>query len=552
MMVESSALDIVITKLYLYECGKYHDQYRRGLATHLDADVLNTFNSATHNGQHISNKSMAKVVGQILVPNSSVEKKVGIEYGWQQKRYRFVMELTITNRFGAFRQRKIITGWTDHNEGIITNSSLHPGNVLLSPNMRFYINNEITLRDTIIPGGINGHAVYNTTPIYADHYLTGYYEYNAGNYNVNEMSVRPEDIVASLAAGSQIMSMAGGQFVDTSSLFVGNAIKLSARVNESPVYYLTRILKNFAEAREAAQQIGLDEFSSIENTMMETSTLVGERLPQDNLWLRQLRQVSDFIRDGFFTYGQLCEIFSEPAIDAVTKIMQYQITPGTVILPADTSNSNEFYNSDGASVTMSKVMNSLPSIMMDSLLESVGYIYSNNNAGCQGTLTPIRAEFFRSLVGDNSNMRQYNQNFITRFLTEIEPSLTYNGQVSLEMRIIANIFGDTTITINYNGTGECQFQVPTFCDTLLSPMVTSSKDTKDRLTSGINNIFNELTGGSMVNANMAGSNGSWPSNGWPVTNMPSTLSQSLSDVTPTICSGQFDESKVDEQVPTLF
>ena len=127
-----------VTKLMFIETGSYHQQAARPYNTYID-DTRNVslLKNATQDGSNISANSVAGVASTILRPSSEAGRDINITQGWNERRYRFFMEIELM--VGNIPTRKIIIGYTDH-------VGKAPFSDHLDPNMRMYINNVIVLR----------------------------------------------------------------------------------------------------------------------------------------------------------------------------------------------------------------------------------------------------------------------------------------------------------------------------------------------------------------------------------------------------------------------
>lgn len=525
--------NIVPLGLTLFESGTYGDQFLRGIGTEVNGNTVNRISELMiQSGNKLAPGMLNSIAGSIVTPMSQVEGLAGIDLGWQEKRFRWRLELKIENRFGGFVFRKVLTGWTNH----LGMSDLN-GNPVFDPNMMFYINNDLSLRDrqTTAANGLGLQTV--TERIASDQILLGSWEKFSHN---NPLSLRPEDVTSQLASGGNIMEMSGASVSNFYAQFMASPVKASSRRNNSPTHWLGKILRSYQSAADA---YGNDSMmvDGIDETLANATGLAKDGVLHENSFIMKLKEVSDYMDQGFFTYGQLCALF--PEIGMMTNCRMYGGGSNILVQPPMAGDSARMDNSDMTTMTMQKLMNSLPALMSDCLLDSCGFIFTNEQAGCADSLTPIAPEFFAPAV-KGLHPQQLAMDFINKFLIELAPILTHQGQVALTIRFISNLYGNTEITINYAGSGEYKYNLPTFADTLTSPMVTRDGRKLSQIGMDIQNLMsavadtgvldaNTLTFSQMVQGQQPMSAGSLFGGGAPVS-FPNAGSGASSDETTTL------------------
>lgn len=481
--------DIKPIRLWFYESGQYQQQYRTGIMTNVDGNTLNRIDEITQGGTMLQRGVLNSIANDIIVPANTIEKRLDVMGGWNEKRFRFLLEVEITNRFGGHRHRKVITGWTSH---MGMQDPLGNGDALMDQNMLMYINNDITLRDTPVPSPDGLRRMVRTERVSSDHILLGSYD-TQSPYG-QEVSLRPEDITANIATGATIMSLGGGHVNNTYAQFVASPIKLSSRQNESPTHYLSKILGSYREATN----MYADTFASVDTydeTFASATGLCKETSVVENLFLDKLRRFSGWQENGYFTLGDMGSLF--PDVAHVLKVFKYQRGSVTLLPPPQAQDSATFDNKDATSLVMNKIMNALGGMLFDCLLSSVGFIYTNDTPGCRDTMSPIDPKLFGSIV-DNINLLDAAEQFRMRFLSELAPSLTHHGQVSLTIKMISHVCGNTELVINYNHTGDYTFHLPTFCDTLGSPMVSTNGNQLQNISKDIQALMTVINNQALV------------------------------------------------------
>lgn len=480
---ESRTKILNLIRLDLYETGTYATQFRRGIDSTLTSNTMSKLEEHTQGGAFLSTGVLNNVASDIIIPSTKVEGQIGIADGWDNKKFRFLMEIEVVNAFGGFRNRKVITGWTNHAE-VMNLMGGDNSNTHIDPNMLMFINSDLTLRDSQVPDG-RGGVTTRTTRVNADQLIQGSFEMGG----MGDVSIRPEDIVAGMSVGTDIMANSGQHVRNTYSQFVTSPVKFSARSNQSPTHYLHKILKSHSEANDHGH--GNDAEEGYDDVMINTLSSCQERTLSDDPFIDQLKMCSDFIDNGYFTFQSLMQMF--PDVDPKTTIHRYGGSQ-IIVTPPTAGDSTRMDLQDQCTMVMARITNSLPSMLFDCLLGAVGVVYTNDVPGSQGQLIPMDAVFFGSIVS-GLDLSIALREFQGRFLSEIAPVISHQNQVKITVKIIANVFGNTELTINYNDSGEYTYKIPTWCDTLLSPLVTSSHDKTAAMTRDIRNIMSGVGGG---------------------------------------------------------
>lgn len=488
----STQNQITIESLDVYESGTYSQQYRRSIDTTVDGSTLLKLQESTRDGTTLNSQMLSTVASQIVNPSMNVDGHSDIAGGWGEKKFRYVMVLNIVNTMGGFKNRKVLTGYTNH-MGIT--AGMGDNSVHLDPNMMFFINSDLTLRDSTVPSPCGTRMMTRTERVNVDQVITGSYGFGRSSVDV---SIRPEDILMNMSSGADVMAHGGGQVVDTYSQFVGSPVKLSARANASPSHYLFKILKSYSDAASYGDtSFAEDGFDDI---MVSTANGVKDRSFTDDVFLTRLREVSEFMDNGYFTYRDLLQLFGE--IDPIVSVHKYRSNGTVHMTPPQAGDSAAMDNSDATTMVMARISNSLPSMMFDSLLAAGGFVFTNDVPGAQPQITPIDPLMFGSIV-KGMDVGECIRSFQARFLTELAPILTYQNQVRLTVKIVAHVFGNTELIINYDGTGDYKYNLPTFCDAVTSPMVTNQMGRINNIARDIHNVLDVLGGGASANTTLS-------------------------------------------------
>ena len=114
--------------------------------------------------------------------------------------------------------------------------------------------------------------------------------------------------------------------------------------------------------------------------------------------------------------------------------------------------------------------NTIPALMMEMLINNISFVSTNCHHGGE-VITTISAA--KSIT--NIDLRDNYERFKFRLEKEILFDLSFGNQEMYSIAISADLFGDMQVTVSYGGGAPLTFTTPSFCDSLLSPVITTQK-----------------------------------------------------------------------------
>ena len=89
-------------------------------------------------------------------------------------------------------------------------------------------------------------------------------------------------------------------------------------------------------------------------------------------------------------------------------------------------------------------------------------------------------------------MRDFYSMFLRRVETEVMNDLSFGNQVIYDLTVDSSINGETKIWIKLNGGDQEYFIVPTFCDSVATPVATNNRDSFVGLTNDFEQLMNAV------------------------------------------------------------
>lgn len=466
----SRTLNVTVCKFF--ESGTYNRQYRRPLHTTVDSQAINAIGEATDYGRSVTPEAIAHVAGHIVAPRAEVESEVLMTNGWEDNRCRFLIEVTL-NELNGGRLRKVITGWTSH-LGITQSGAV-------DPNMLLHVNNVIDIRD-ITHRRADGRMETISNIVDSSHILFG--RFDRRGYG-NDYSLRPEDIHRHSSTASLINDYGTqGDVYNLRSSFA-NGIKKTRRNNALPTSFVSKML----QADNVAHELADSQLDTPDSIAKRAAALV--RDPQTHLdpVISALDELCDFTTQGMFTYGQLMQL--APGIDEHVTEAHFV---GGVHKRHDVHRAGMTENWHGANVeTMIATMlsNMVPSMMIDLAINKLDLTATNNTLDGRPIADVAPNGTALSIIHGLDMHRQVSM-FFRKFLIEVWPVLSHNDQLSLSIEVRCDTLADTFIGVSVNGGPIIDYVAPTFCDTLMSPIITSDVSAIDNVTRDFQNIASNI------------------------------------------------------------
>jgi hypothetical protein len=206
---------------------------------------------------------------------------------------------------------------------------------------------------------------------------------------------------------------------------------------------------------------------------------------KENHFMNVLATINNGVSSNSFTWGQLQRL--DMAIDAKT---QY-LTIGEAI-KTNTSTGihdvgmSEYWTGSNHTTHMASILSSaIPALMMEHMLQKV--VMRSTNHDMMSNMNTIVVEFLSlSHIDPTHNVNLFKH----RFEMEVMRDVTMNNQIPYMLEVKCDLFGETWISISVDGEPMVLYTVPSFCDSLYTPVMTNNRDHFARVT----NDFNQLVG----------------------------------------------------------
>ncbi len=486
--MESSPTVTRITKLLVQETGAYHDMYRRTYATDYSVDIQNIFNERLHHQPQFTPTLVAGVAGQFLTVNSAPEKDINIPNGFGTRRFRFLLEVTMTDLMGN-KSIEIVSGYSDAFQVTLNTGS---GNHI-DPNMIFNINSIISISETTewTPTGRQVHRqIIDNSHLLVDRNSQGM------RSAVREETMRPEDLFSHMSMSHASAAVLQHGY-DARTTLSTRPVK-SNRQNNVASNYVAKSLEAFNGAWVTNQ---LSENPS--NLYTEALGLAGERETTTDPFLRVLQQVRGVATvSTMFTLNDLEKL--DPGCTRNNQVFKPTIFKEAQRAATDNRHmDNGMQTWDGTTVESqiaTVLMQSVPSIMMELMLTGVEFQATNKMLTTRENVVNIEGHL---AFVEGVDMPPYLRTLERRLAFEVMNGISKGGMIDYHIKMRVDILHEAQIQITVYGRPPALFKAPAFCDALYVPVVTNNHEHAI----GIANDFEHLSL-NLISANGVGGNAS--------------------------------------------
>lgn len=454
-------ISIVAKKLILRKSGTYQKQFHRNYDVVAPWGKLNALAETIGSSgvTQVTPALLAKAGGQMMSLSAGIASPnaIAIPHDWNSSRGIFILELEVQFSTGGMI-RYFVQGYTDHD------GFSQMGNV--DPQMRMYINNVITTT----PVHVQTPMGTRTSLRVSGNYQTPTDFGAAQGYSPTPLMVtRPQDVFGRIK--NDDLSSSSIMVSDTSSV-VGNNLTSSRRRNNIPTSYLATVFNGYSDGMMENRAADFTSGDAAEQAF----GLVVELDAVNDIFLTKLRETNNLTRGrNHFTYRELLQV--APNVDMVKDVRPSSMAMTQLSQAGD---SNHFQGQTISTVAAVQLSQSIPALMLESMLSTVRIRISNMVSG-QLDMAPMD-EHAISCFSPDDVVRQYML-FKTRVLNEVIGPLTENNQLNFHAEISCSFHSEFIITIKIGSDPETRFVTPAFADSLTAPVVTNNSQKLGELSS---------------------------------------------------------------------
>jgi len=467
---ERAPTTIRVARMLLQESGTYNPMYTRPYQTHLAPDVLdNVLRRVDQAGSGgISGATLAGVASSMVAPSATPTGEISIPMGWSDRRIRFLMEVHVTVATGA-EMIYYFQGYTSH-----LGVDAH-GNI--DPQMQFIINSYMRVNRAMRYNSYS-QAVMQDVVTESAHIVDGMLVNQTMGGEI--FCMRPNDLFAGIQSAyieSAYQNFSGNTLRDTRYRMSNESMR-SNRSNNIAGNYLASVVDTYKNAQQLAEfgQGTQDIYARSQSMSVEAS-------PYENPFIRAISNARGQNCVTSFDIAVLRRI--DPNVENVTNYLRMGHTE---LAQVHQAGQTAFWSgSDATTLAATILSNGVPAVMMDLMISKIFFRSTNNDAGGKVSTIIIDGKSLTSL-----DMSQNFELFKVRLEKEILFDLTYGNQVLYQLEMSVDLFGETRITIQLDNDSAVTYTTPSFCDSLLTPIITNNRQNFEGVTNDFETLMNSL------------------------------------------------------------
>lgn len=457
---------IKIVSFMAFETGTYNQVFDRPYTTNLTPDSLNRYDELTKGGRLINPGTLSTLAPMILAPSATAGTAIVIPNGWDQKRYRFVMIVEQKQGVGGAVMH-IMTGYTDHNEAVGTNTN-H-----INPAVRLFFNTCVSVN--VIQNMATLHHNASAHGRITDHYHILHRPVDVspirGFTSDGPVSLRPSDVVDQMSVNER--SLMGTTHSLCNGLMSEPVIRSSRAFNAAPTYLAETLqaINYSAKLHEGAQhENGTTMYDSAIGTLQE-DTLRREQ------FMQMLISRTSFSRDGCVSWGELRSMFPYIETPEVTQFKKHD--PNRIDVMINRAGGTEYWSGATSETSIAaRIAAAVPSAMISSLVGVAQFHITNmNNRGFEVAVNHALPLVKIVSIDMISAVEQLKKQIII----DIFNAVSDNNRIPIEASIRCDVMGDLFISLQFNCQPKVDFTLPAFADHLFTPILARTRAKLDNL-----------------------------------------------------------------------
>ncbi len=489
-----------VLNFFLTHTGTHSDAMLRSYDVSVSQQNIDAVRETTLRGAVTDMRAIAmgvtEIASSVMRQKTTPDAVVSIPNGMGEQRLRFYLEIE-TDRTSLTVNRQIITGFTDH-----LGYHDHMGRVSIDPNMQYYPNNIICLRDQITFDPARG--INTTTTVVSDssqilrgdclvvnpgvvqppvHDVWGHQmpvrPIVAGTVNANDVyAVRPQDVFRHKAATEMVRQHGGGATTDKRLSFM-DGVRKSHRDNANGTRYLAKTLA----AMNQAYTMDDADSNYITTLYNQAGGLIGEATIAQDRFLGMLNSGGGFTQRGFFTHQELLN--HVPDAENIAVIIK-PTTPTEINELCNRGNTDGWGGGDWETLIATRLSSATPGIMMESSISRIWFEGTNmtHNGRFQINIMPDHFAMMTQVADVESMITRFKINMETQVL----PGMLPNSQMPVTVTAVMDWAGESRIWVSVDGRPPVPFEHANFCDGLSSPVICANPEAASHISNDLVNL----------------------------------------------------------------
>lgn len=464
---------VTVISLNLIETGTYNPLASRSFNINTNVNEIKSLTNSLSERVMESNlvvtpELVAGLSNNLITPSATVGDVLSIPNGWDTPRFRFMMRVKVDLPSG-FSELYDVQGYTDKQDASLS------GHV--DANMRMYINsmNKISEYSNTL-----GQTSYQSTG--SSQILNGAISATPTGNGV--FAMRPKDVVGEIQM-QYMQNDAGSNYRDGRANISGRATG-SNRNNAVPSSFLSSTLSNWLNtARD--NDIANDQ-AIVNNTLIKLM----ENFYEENKFVSELIRTQGAGNGGYFTLKTL-EIldntFTVPMALATNRLnIMFNGGVTNEVIPVMGMGSH-WFGRDIEAIWSTTVSQAIPAIMSKHFIGKLAFTSTNKIAGggYDTRILSLKSPTLGSMSDIVGGM------VVADINNQVLKDITVGGMIPYTMLCQFDIYGTTIIDVAVDNNPMQKFIMPSFCDSISSPILTNSKENLVNMALGIESLMRTIT-----------------------------------------------------------
>ena len=473
----------IIHDLTYIPMGSYLPVLNRPYVVNATTDAIETISERLYDSRSgkITPNIINGVANDIIRPSTT-----GFDGGLNQqwvgtRRFIFMLKVATIDAAGM-TYNTYLQGYTDY-DGITPN-----GNA--DPRLNHHVNSIIETCDMTINTPL---GIYRKEKINKIYNVMGSVE--TAGYDVETFAQRPGDILDNISA-LNIDSLGEGQyrtFMAKNTLNQFNQRTLGSSVeNDVTTQYVSKLLTTGLLTNKN-QDIMIDSMGSLTGT--DEPRGIEEPSIYNNRFMKYLGRLSgERIAKKTFQFQTLFQI--DPTIDARFRVLN--ITKDYVdFATSSTPETGEYWNGqDPATLKAYSLIENSVALATRCGFNKL-YFIASNRMSPTGEISIYITNFNSYINLDENEINILLELFKERYITDIFINESNSGNMPLHVEGYVDLLGTSKIKLAYGYFPETWYTIPTFANSLFSPILTLNKDTLDYTTMQFMNVIDSISNNQM-------------------------------------------------------
>jgi hypothetical protein len=458
-----------VVKMLIQQTGTYDNQFMRPYTSHMDYNSLNNLTQKIQNMGPISKitgSTFAGMTGNLISPSGMPAGIIPIENGWNSYRGIFVLEIHVEFNVSS-PIRYFVQGYTDYMGFTQTGA--------IDPNMVFYINSITGVNQTThnTPFGMT-----QENNIISSSHVVSNHNWQAASNVPNQYLMRAGDIFGGMQM-QDIMQFNPDQSGITDIRSATSHVPVqSSRKNNIPSQYIAGVVDGYNTSR------GMTSYGQSEQDIISQSKQLCAEEPLNlNPFIAAISNLYGMSTVQSFKMGDLRQI--DANADNLTTVNW--LSPVDQSKLAQMGQGEHWAGATRTTVVSATLANSIPALMMEYLISKIMFQSTNHTLDGSIATTMLGAQ---SITG--ADMTQHFNMFIRRLEQELIWDFTWGNQERYTLFVEADLFKDTKISISLGSEPATPYIVPSFSDSLITPIIATDYNCYNTLVSDFSTMLGQV------------------------------------------------------------